>query len=233
MTLLKIIFQVILGLLIGDIVAGAAHWFEDTYFDYCTTIPVISDIARENELHHYFPRTILEGSYFDNIKLCASLICVLFFILFFFIPKTMIGNPFLFIPIFIAACLANLFHRFSHERECETPPFIYKLQKMGVLVSHEHHREHHANEVDGKYCPIFPITNYILDTIYFWRFIEFIIAIFGMKPSRKPSYNHYAPIQNHMHEDAKKKCPKRPQQKDIDELYDNLDDFMKCNAIQN
>jgi hypothetical protein len=222
-----ILFQIIIGLLLADILAGIAHWVEDTYIDYCSTFPGLSEIARYNELHHYFPRAMLKHSYFENMKENLIIVFILFILFYLCIPKTMIRYPYLFIPMYLFASTSSLFHRFSHERECEMPSVIFKLQSLGILVSHEHHRQHHISS-DIKYCPIFSITNYILDPIYFWRFLEKMISLFGITPSKKSNYNHYKPIQNYMHEDAKSECPKRPTAEDLDELFDNLDNFMKC-----
>ena len=52
----------------ADILAGFGHWFEDTYIDYCCTFPGLSEIGKDNELHHYFPRAMLQKSYFENVK---------------------------------------------------------------------------------------------------------------------------------------------------------------------
>jgi hypothetical protein len=46
------ILQIILAIFLADVVGGGAHWFEDTYLDYCTSIPFLSEIAKHNELHH-------------------------------------------------------------------------------------------------------------------------------------------------------------------------------------
>ena len=223
-------YQIILGLILADIGGGMAHWFEDTYIHYCSKIPGMIEIAKHNELHHYFPRAMLKGSYFENIQTSILFACILFILLFCVLPKTMFHYPFLFITLFIFLSLVNLFHRFAHERECETPSIIYKLQSVGLLCSHDHHRQHHVKEIDGKYCTIFPITNYLLDSIYFWRFLEKIISMFGINPSRKPKYNYYTPIQNYMHQNAKTKCPLRPQEHDINELFNNLDNFIQCDS---
>jgi len=223
-----IVFQIILGLFLADIIAGAGHWFEDTYLHYCTSIPGLSQIAERNELHHYFPRAMLEGSYFINIKTPLILSIILYIILYLLIPSAFKKYPVFFITFFIFLCLSNLFHRFSHQRECETHYIILQLQKMEILCSHEHHRQHHISHSDEKYCTIFSINNYILDNIYFWRILEIIISLFGIKPDQKPVYNHYKPIHNYMHEDAKNECPKRPTKKDINILLENLKNNVKC-----
>ena len=60
-----------MGFLIADFLAGFLHWFEDTYMDYCmnTGIPLIDQISQENELHHYFPRTILASSDLESMQI--------------------------------------------------------------------------------------------------------------------------------------------------------------------
>jgi len=221
--------QIIFGLLLADILTGVFHWIEDTYIDYCCKIPGLQNIARDNELHHYFPRALLQKSYFVNVKDNLIIAFVLFFLFYLFFKKTIVRYPYLFIPMFLFGSVASLFHRFSHERECESIFIIYKLQSIGILVSHDHHKLHHTTETDGKYCAIFQITNYILDSIHFWRFLEKIVGLFGLKPSRKPSYEDYKTIHNYMHENAKAKCPVHPTKEDLDELYQNLDTFMDCN----
>ena len=69
----NIILQLIIGFLLADIVTGGFHWLEDSYFDYCTDIPIIGTIAQDNELHHYFPRSMLAYSYLDHITVSLPL----------------------------------------------------------------------------------------------------------------------------------------------------------------
>ena len=97
-----------------------------------------------------------------------------------------------------------------------------------IICSHEHHRQHHIANAHERYCTSFSINNYILDNIYFWRILEMIIGIFGVKPNRKPVYEHYEPIHNYMHTDAKNECPKRPTDMDKKILIKNLENHIKC-----
>ena len=220
--------QIILGIFLADVVAGLAHWFEDTYIDYCTTIPGLSHIGKENELHHYFPRAMLNGSYFKNMRTTMIIAIIVYIVLYLFIPSKFKKYPVFFVTFFMFLCLSNLFHRFSHQRECETHPIILQLQKMEIICSHEHHRQHHIANAHERYCTSFSINNYILDNIYFWRILEMIIGIFGVKPNRKPVYEHYEPIHNYMHTDAKNECPKRPTDMDKKILIKNLENHIKC-----
>ena len=82
---------------------------------------------------------------------------------------------------------------------------------------------------EQKYCVILSINNYILDTILFWRALEYIIYLTTNKKAvQKPSYDEYSSIHNHMHENAKLKCPDKPTKEDVDELFKKLDEYKKC-----
>ena len=59
---MNIYIQIILGFILADFVAGIFHWYEDTYF--CINIPLLRNIAKNNELHHYFPRSIIQKNIF-------------------------------------------------------------------------------------------------------------------------------------------------------------------------
>ena len=218
MNIYHILLQILIGFLFADVVTGVVHWFEDTYLDYCIDIPVISAIAKNNEMHHYFPRTIVAKSYFENITGSVIILFIILLFLYLICKKSLFKYPYFLGSFVFFASLSNLFHRFSHMRECENHFIINYLQKLGILCSHSHHSLHHT-VIDEKYCVLTEYNNYLLDSIYFWRFLEYIVYLFtGVKPNRKPSYYDYSEIHNHMHENAKLECPDRPTVKDIEEL---------------
>ena len=66
MNYINIIIELFLGLIIADILTGLFHWFEDSYFDYCLNIPILSEIAKDNILHHYYPRAIAYNNTIDT-----------------------------------------------------------------------------------------------------------------------------------------------------------------------
>jgi hypothetical protein len=120
----------------------------------------------------------------------------------------------------------------DNHQSSENNRFINFLQSTGILCSHKYHSVHHKGASD-KYCVISVYSNYILDSIYFWRALEYIIFLFtGIKPTIKP-YDDYYIIQNHMHENVKLKCPDKPTKKDIDELKYILKHYKNCNKYFN
>lgn len=117
-------------------------------------------------------------------------------------------------------------------RDCELPTIIKKLQKNGVIMSHEEHRLHHQDG-DDKYFIMNSYTNKFLDKLKFFETIEGVIyKITGVSPNKK-AYNSYKDIQNYMHVNAKLECPDKPTKKDVEILGKLLEDFKACHLSSN
>jgi len=227
---MNVYIQIIIGIILADFLSGLFHWFEDNYIDYCTNIPLFKDIGFHNELHHYFPRSMLAYSYWDNMSVTFILSILTIGIIYYMNSSLVIEYKYLFGSLFIFGSTANIFHRFSHMRECELPSLIHFLQKYKIIISHTDHSYHHHN-TDDSYCTIIPYTNYLLDEMKFWRLLEYIIyACTSIKPAPKKAYNDYKSIYNYMHLDNKSPCPKIPSLKDVEILGNNLDNFYKCHV---
>jgi ubiquitin-conjugating enzyme E2 variant len=223
----NIILQLIIGFLLADIVTGGFHWLEDSYFDYCTDIPIIGTIAQDNELHHYFPRSMLAYSYLDHITVSLPLTLLIVGTIY-LLNNNIMKYKFFLISFVFFCTVSNIIHRFSHLRECETSAGLKFLQRTGILCSHEHHKLHHQT-INEKYCVISEYNNYILDSIGFWRGLEQgIYVCTGLQPKRKLSYNSYSEIHNRMHENNKLSCPDSPTKEDVDELIRRLKEFKNC-----
>jgi len=227
-SILNIFFQIIIGFLLADLITGSFHWFEDTYLDYCVDIPFIGEIAKDNELHHYFPRSMLAYSYLENITVSLPAIIIVLVIIYFLNKNLFIKYPYFIATFSFFAIIANIIHKFSHMRDCEKSWFLNLLQKYGILASSDHHKLHHklSNE---KYCVITEFNNFYLDKLHVWRLIETIIyAVTGVKPNRKMGYDEYYEIQNYMHENAKLQCPDTPTKEDVEILIEKLREFKSC-----
>ena len=225
---MSILIETILGFLLADIVTGGFHWFEDSYLEYCSDIPILNTIAQDNELHHYFPRSMIAYSDIDNITVSLPITLGILG-LFYLFNKKFFYTYKVFIVSFAFFCIiSNIIHKFSHMRDCEKSSFLLFLQSLGILSSHNHHKIHHQT-IDQKYCVISEYNNYILDSIGFWRFIEYVIfGLTGVKPNRKLAYDDYKKIQNYMHENNKLTCPDIPTLEDVDELKRRLREFKHC-----
>jgi hypothetical protein len=225
----NIIIQIVIGYFLADLLTGMVHWFEDSYLEYCIDLPIIGDIAKDNELHHYFPRSIIAYSYFEHMMIAIPMTLIVVGLLY-FINRNMFKSYLVCVVSFaFFSSTANIVHRFSHLRDCETNIILKVLQKTGLFCSNDHHSIHHSSILNEKYCVISAYTNYILDRVYFWRFLEYLIYAFTkIEPIRKPPYGSYHEIQNHMHENAQMSCPDKPTRQDIDELILNLKKYKNC-----
>lgn len=223
-----ILIQIISGFIAADLLSGLFHWFEDTYLDYCINIPILSDISKDNELHHYFPRSILAYSYLEQISVTLPLTIAVVVIVYICFPKWAVKHYAFMISLFIFGSVSNLIHRFSHMRACEIPFPLNVIQYTGILCSHDHHSMHHTL-INEKYCVISEYSNHILDNIGFWRGLEMLIyLVSGIHPSRKQTYDDYIEIHNHMHDNAKLECPDLPTLEQVNELKIKLRNYKHC-----
>jgi energy-converting hydrogenase Eha subunit G len=112
---MNIILQIVIGYILADLAAGIFHWFEDSYLDYCIDIPIISDIAKDNEMHHYFPRSIVSYTYLENMYVTFPSTIILLLILY-SVNKSLFKYGYLIGSFAFFSITSNLIHRFAHMR---------------------------------------------------------------------------------------------------------------------
>ena len=232
MTYTSIIIQIFIGLIAADILSGFFHWIEDNYLDdYCSKIPFVSSIIKDNELHHYYPRGVLAYHYIEHLTLTLPTTLLILFFVYYYYPNVFYRYLYFFIVFGFFSSTAAIVHRISHMRDCELSFPIKFLQKIGLLSSHQHHKVHHEIS-DSRYCSVTSLTNHLLDYIHFWRFPEAIVYFLtGISPKRRPTYSDYSEIQNELHIKAQIPCPDKPTLEDIDSLFKNLDKYKKCDSV--
>lgn len=230
------LIQILIGIFIADYFIAFFHWFEDTYFSYCMKIPIISAIAKDNEMHHYYPRDIVSYSYFENMSVTLPLSICICIIIFAISPSFFCAYKYMIIAFFILGSVSNIFHKFTHMRDCECPSIIKALQNMGVLIKSSHHKKHH-DQPSHKYGVIFPFTNYILDTIGAWRALEaMIFLMFGIKATVKLPYSDYVDAVKYTsyHENSvKNPCPSKLTYEQLEDLKQHLGNFYRCGVTSN
>jgi len=226
----NVLLQIIFGFLLADLEGGLFHWFEDTYLDYCIDIPILSNIAKDNEMHHYFPRGIIAYSDIESMIYTFPLCIFIFVFLWIFFNKFVRHNYIFVLSFLFFTLIMNILHKYSHMRDCEKNVIIRTLQRYKILCSHEYHRLHH-NNVSEKYCVLTEFNNYYLDTFYIWRIFEYLIIIFtGVHPSRKPKYEDYYKIHTDIHEKSKLECPDKPTKQIMDDLFKKLAEYKNCSV---
>lgn len=203
------LLQLILAFLVADFLSGIVHWFQDNYLDYCVDIPFLSVIAKENEMHHYYPRTMLLYPFWETIWHSCYVVIVGVAVFYFTLPPRAWKTyaVFLYTLIFVSI-FSNLMHKYSHMRPCETNVLIRFCQAVGLLQSHEYHSVHHKTS-DRRFCVISQYVNPFLDALHFWSGVEYCIFLLtGKRPNRKPTYDEYSSIHTELHAEAKQDCPR-------------------------
>ena len=160
--------QFVCGVLAADFVAGLVHFSMDNYGSRST--PLVGGEIGANRRHHIEPRLFLRNSWWKNAR---STLPIILFIAAIFYACDMI-NIFS-ITFLIVGWNANEVHKWSHQSQKERPKLATFLQKWSVLQSPKEHNKHHSGEKNSNFCTITPFMNPLLESIGFWRKLEFVI----------------------------------------------------------
>ena len=66
----------------------------------------------------------------------------------------------------------------------ENDNIIKSLQLYSIIQSRKQHAKHHFSPYASNFCAITPFVNPILECIHFWRILELILRIVGIKSKR-------------------------------------------------
>lgn len=168
---------ILLCLVAADFLTGLLHWWEDTYGD--PGWPVIGElIVKPNILHHQDPlhfttaETLFSRNYLQVVPASLLAAGVLFL------------SPSLW-PVsltLVVAAFGNEVHAWSHRAKNPWP--VRLLQDTGILQAPRQHAKHHHAPFTHYYCTILNVTNAVLESLDFWRRLEYLIAGFGIYPKR-------------------------------------------------
>lgn len=168
--------EILACIIIADFITGLVHWAEDSY---ATPVyePFDDLVVHPNILHHADPMHFTMGDVWHRNYHTFGLAAVVCAILYpFGLLTWQVG-----LTAFLAS-MGNEIHAWSHKRPKNT--LIRLLQDMKLLISPEQHAKHHRKPYDKCYCTITNWVNPILDGLHFWRALEWIIGLFGVKVKR-------------------------------------------------
>jgi hypothetical protein len=166
---IQMIVELALTILFADFISGFVHWFEDTYGTEKT--PIWGKwVVKPNLEHHVHPaaftkKTWLQSSW--DLTLISGLIVLIAY-----------WNNALTWHVWVFAVLsanANQVHKYVHMPARKVPFIVRFLQQVGLFQKPKHHAVHHSGEKNKSYCVLTPYANYILDAVYFWRALEFML----------------------------------------------------------
>jgi ubiquitin-conjugating enzyme E2 variant len=176
--------SVALGLVSGvaclfavDFITGVIHWAEDTWTALGRSKLLDTYVVRDNIEHHRKPGGIRRGTYWETNRVCIALGFAAAVVL------VLCGvHAWQAYVIVALASQSNQIHKWAH---CANPPrAIRALQRFGILQSPAHHAEHHRRPFASRFCTATNFLNPVLDTIRFWRGLEWLIERCGVTVQR-------------------------------------------------
>lgn len=172
---MEIFGQIIACLLLADFITGLAHWTEDTYA--VRTWPILREtIVEPNIQHHKDPSQFAQTSFWYRNKENMVVIGIITALILAAYPAWQIA---------LVGCLTamgNEVHAWSHKRPRLW--LIRCLQDAGILQHPRQHAEHHRAPFARRYCVLTNLLNPLLDDARFWRGIEAVLSMVGIRVQR-------------------------------------------------
>jgi hypothetical protein len=167
-----------LGFFIADVASGVVHWFCDTFFQDDT--PLIGRaFIRPFREHHEDPLAITRHGFFEvNGNNCLALVPFVAAVLVVGRPADGEPVPALFgqsaaFGFAIATFATNQIHKWAHQ--VRPAPAVRRLQELGMILTPEHHRRHHASPYRQAYCITTGWLDPMLDSMRLFECIEHVV----------------------------------------------------------
>jgi ubiquitin-conjugating enzyme E2 variant len=176
--MIMIVLKIFGLILLTDLLTGSVHWWEDAYGNPKWKI-LGKSVVIPNLEHHQYPRKFLKTSMWPRIRLslfAAFGLGVIAYFLGILIWEVAF--------VLLYASLANEIHAIAHRTDKENGKLICWIQKTGLIQSRRMHGHHHTSPYDINYCVMTNYLNPVLNKIKFWDGIEYIVGLFGIKPTR-------------------------------------------------
>lgn len=175
---MTIVWQIIGAWFVADFISGVAHWWEDRVL-MRPTWGFLEGIRQDNIKHHKRPGALTLQSFWGNINTTVPIVWPLALGLWW------AGLPMVVWMAFVFSAFANYIHRLAHE--VKVGRVVAVLQWTELFIPWEQHDHHHFNHLSGKviakedakdhYCVMTGYLNPILDTVGFWRKLEWIFRV--------------------------------------------------------
>lgn len=177
------LLKVLGGLYFADFISGVIHWLEDRYGN--PKWPVIGHTIRENQQHHFTPRSFLKGTLWTRNREVLA-IGIAFLAAFWTFGLLNVFT----VSAVIFGVMSNEVHASAQRSPQENGRLITALQKTGLLQSHRHHAAHHRKGKDTHFCVLTNHVNPVLEGARFFQALEAIVTrVTGIRPRPDLSVN--------------------------------------------
>jgi hypothetical protein len=164
------------GYLVADFISGFVHWAGDTVGDEHT--PVFGpNFVRPFRYHHVDQKDITRHDFVETNGNNCIVVAPVLLLLVLAMPRAtgayFYGAVVVTFTSWFVFC-TNQFHKWAHH---DNPArWVRALQRMGLILSPEHHAIHHASPQNKSYCITVGWMNPLLDRVGFFRLCEGIVS---------------------------------------------------------
>ena len=167
------------GYLVTDFISGFVHWAGDTLGSETTPF-VGSNFVKPFRFHHVDQKDITRHDFIETNGNNCILSVLLMLHVAILMPKApgffFYYGAFMF-SIALFTLGTNQFHKWAHADVDTLHPAVRRLQRMGLILSPEHHVTHHTAPHDTYYCITHGMLNPVLARIGFFRKAERVFEI--------------------------------------------------------
>jgi len=167
----------VLGWLAADFLSGLAHWAGDTWGS--TRTPLVGRwFIHPFREHHSDPAAMTRHDFIEtNGSSCIAALPLLGVAA--LLPVDDSAAAFAHALLFFTALgmlVANQCHKWAHVEPSRLGRLVRGAQRLRLVLSPEHHRQHHAPPFDSHYCTASGWMNLPLNATGFFRALEHCIA---------------------------------------------------------
>lgn len=163
------------GMLVADFLSGMIHWGADTWGS--ESMPILGKrLLHPFRVHHLNPADFLRRRFIDTNGDVAFLV-TLWLVAALKIPLSspLSVSAAVFVATFSSVgLLTNQIHQWAHMRRAPWP--IRGLQRLGIILSHEAHEQHHRPPYVQNYCIATGWCNRPLQAVQFFSRLERIVT---------------------------------------------------------
>jgi plasmanylethanolamine desaturase len=174
-----VIVLVTVGYFVTDFISGFVHWAGDSLGS--ETMPVLgAHFVKPFRFHHVDQKDITRHDFIET----NGNNCILSVFLMLHVAILMPRQPGFFFyygalmfSIALFTLGTNQFHKWAHADPETIGPVVRRLQRMGVILSPEHHVTHHTAPFETYYCITHGMMNPLLAHTKFFRHAEQMVAL--------------------------------------------------------